>query len=378
FQMMPGPGQAPGSSPGAMAPPGPLAMGSTAPQPVPATMSSGQMVTGASSSGGKGVWIALAALVLVGGGGTAAYFATRASDTGNHAAGGGGGGGDEVVPDDEPAEAVVHGDDDGDDDTDVVAVTGDVPGDDDPDDVVDPADLEDLAELGIDPDKLDEVDAKLDELDRRLTAAGQRLSGTTGGTATGGNTTGGTATGGTATGGAAKVTLDGPRPLARPSGWDPKAFDVLGYLPTALDAARKVWADATLVRIDADGVRPTGLAELTLSDDFYARYWFKSDVAGKRPADLPAGMKYEATCNLQIVVNAAGLTMLPMTGWDCDELAAPMPKCNMKQMWDKAIKLGAPGGNAVAEVSYMANIVSKKIRWFYTVGDFSEQIPDGC
>jgi hypothetical protein len=30
-------------------------------------------------------------------------------------------------------------------------------------------------------------------------------------------------------------------------------------------------------------------------------------------------------------------------------------------------------------VSYMANIVSKQIRWFVTVGDkFSEQLPDGC
>lgn len=168
-------------------------------------------------------------------------------------------------------------------------------------------------------------------------------------------------------------------PLSRPSGFDPAAFDVLGYLPEAHAVVKKFWPDAQLVRFDVGGVRPTGLAELTLSDDFNARYWFKSETAGKRPPDLPAGMKFETTCNVQIVVDASSILLLPMSGWDCDEIAIKPPRCDMKQMWDQAIEQGAPGGNAVAEVSFMANIVSKKIRWFFTVGEeFSEQLPDDC
>jgi serine/threonine-protein kinase len=307
-----------------------------APPPVqnPSTATAGQVMAARPSGGGKGVWIALAALLLVAGGGAAAYFATR----------GGGGQTASASAGDEPTElpeAPVEDD------------PADPPDPDDVDPPDEPAEPVEAAE--------DDLEKKMQDLEKELEKKMQDLGEQMGQIDLG-----------------SADDLSGPIPLARPAGFDPAAFDISGYYPTAEAEAKRVWADAKLVRIDASGVRPTGLAELTLSDDFYVRYWFRSEKASKRPADLPIGVEHEAICNLQIWIDTSGAKLLPMS-WDCDTLLAPPPKCTFKQAWDKAIQIGAPSGNAVASISYMANIVSKKVRWFVDVGDeFSEQIPDGC
>src|SRR6185503_6980859 len=120
--------------------------------------------------------------------------------------------------------------------------------------------------------------------------------------------------------------------------------------------AKAIWPDAKLVRIDASGVRPTGLAELTLSDDFYVRYWYQSDAASQRPADLPRGMEYEATCNLSIFVYKDNIRLSGMDGWECEEEAVPPPRCSVKQAWERAVKVGAPSDNVIAEIGYRVNI----------------------
>jgi hypothetical protein len=170
-------------------------------------------------------------------------------------------------------------------------------------------------------------------------------------------------------------------PLDLPAGWDPKAFDVSGYYATAEDVAKKVYPDAKLVRIDADGVRPSGLADLSLADNLYVRYWFRSEAASKRPDNIPIGVEYKSKCNFQIWVEPDGIELMPMD-WDCDEETVAPPKCNLEQVWDKAIKIGAPKGNVVSSIGFRSNIVSHEIRWFFDIGEsgevFSEQIPDGC
>jgi serine/threonine protein kinase len=176
----------------------------------------------------------------------------------------------------------------------------------------------------------------------------------------------------------AAVSLDRPISLPVPPGFDPGGFDVSAYYPTAEAEARRIWSDARLVRIDADAVRPSGLAELTLGDRYYVRYWFRSEQASEPPADLPIGVEHKAVCNLQIWVDRSGVRLLPMS-WDCDPILVPRPRCTVAQAWAKAIEAGAPGDNAVAQISYMANIVSKQVRWSVTIGKvFSKQLPDGC
>ena len=306
------------------------------PTPHPPSHAAGQVMSSPPKGGGKGPWIAIAVLAILAGGGTAAYFATR------------GGGGETAAAkqaEDEPDEPIAEVDPDEVADP-VEPVEPDEP--DEPDEPPDPPDLD---------EKMKALDERIAELDEKFGDIAPDVA-----VALADD----------------EPDLDGPIRLARPKAWDPKAFDVSGYLATATAEAKKIWADAKLVRIDADGVRPTGLAELTLSDDFYVRYWFRSEKASKRPADLPIGVEHEAVCNLQIWVDQSGVQLLPMS-WDCDSILVPAPKCTFAQAWDKAIAAGAPSGNAVASVSYMANIVSKKVRWFVDVGDaFSEQLPDGC
>jgi serine/threonine-protein kinase len=332
-----------------MVPPGvhaPTPHAGPGPSPHASTVSSGQVVAPSSSGGGKGLWIAIAIVAVLGGGGAAAYFATR--DGGGASASASGATDDApVAADDEPT-AVVEPSAAGDDDDEALQERLDK--------------------------QLDEIEKKMEQLEAEAPAAGTRAPSNVQAPPTPTPTP-------TPTPSAPKPkakTLSGPIPLDLPSGWDPKAFDITGYYKTAEAEAKSVWPDAKLVRIDANGVRPSGKAELTLSDDFYVRYWFRSEKESKRPADLPVGMEHEATCNLQIWVDQGGVKLLPMS-WECDEILVPPPKCTFEEAWAKAIKAGAPGGNAIADVSYMANIVSKQIRWFVTVGDeFSEQLPDGC
>jgi len=334
--------------------PGPIPTPSTvpdAPSPHASTVSSGQVMPARPSAGaGKGLWIAIAAAGVLGGGGAAVYFATR--DTGAATARAGDG--------EPPAGAhAIDAGAAGSPDAAPSAVLGEQDFD------------QQLAALNkaleqLDPTALEQ----LDPLDGTKAAPPKPP-------ARAGRTPPAATAAPAPTPKSATQTLSGPITLDLPRHWDPKAFDVSGYYKTAEAEAKAIWPDARLVRIDADGVRPTGLSELTLSDDFYVRYWFRSEKQSKPPADLPIGVDYEATCNLQIWVDQGGVKLLPMS-WECDEIQVPPPKCTFEQAWKKAIKAGAPSGNAVAEISYMANIVSKQIRWFVTVGDkFSEQLPDG-
>jgi hypothetical protein len=326
-----------------MVPHAPTPHGGPGPSPHASTVSSGQVVAPSSGGGGKGLWIAIAILAVLGGGGAAAYFATR--DSGGSASASGGTDDEAVAADDEPTAAADSEDDD-----------------------------DEALQERLDK-QVDEIEKKMEELEAAAPAGTRAPSNVQAPPTPTATTTPPPAP--PAPKPQAK-TLSGPIPLDLPSGWDPKAFDVTGYYKTAEAEAKSVWPDAKLVRIDADGVRPSGKAELTLSDDFYVRYWFRSEKESKPPPDLPVGMEYEATCNLQIWVDQSGIKLLPMS-WECDEILVPPPKCTFEEAWAKAIKAGAPGGNAIADVSYMANIVSKQIRWFVTVGDkFSEQLPDGC
>jgi serine/threonine protein kinase len=325
--------------------PSPMPLHQHPPTPHPQSHAAGQVVAPQPKGSGKGLWIGIALLAIVAGGGAAVFFATR-----------GGGETSAAKTPDLPEETT---------DEPVAEV--------DEDEVADP--VEPDTDEPDDPG--DGIDKKMAELEKKMADFDEAMENVDVDKLTGLGGSGGTGGGGTTTTTAA-TDLDGPIPLDRPKDFDPKAFDVTGYFPTAFAEAKKVWPDAKLVRIDADGVRPTGLAELTLDDGFYVRYWFRSEKASERPKDLPLGVDHEAVCNLQIWVDQKGIQLLPMS-WDCDSLLAPPPKCTFKQAWDKAIKIGAPSGNAVASVSYMANIASKKIRWFVDVGDeFSEQFPDGC
>jgi len=165
---------------------------------------------------------------------------------------------------------------------------------------------------------------------------------------------------------------------ARKSGFDPAAFDVTRYQRTAQKLARRTYSDAVLVRIDAEGVRPNGIADLTLDDSFTVLYRFVSPSRNKRPDDLPMGVEHKPNCKFYVLVQSSGVNPYPLNGWTCEEPLIGIPKCSVKQVWKKAEALGAPSGNAVAEIGYWADS-SGKGRWHFSVkGHYSGWIPDDC
>jgi len=301
-----------------------------------------------SSGGGKGLWIGLFVAAVVVGGGSAAYFATRGGDGGSTTAAA------PAPASDQPPTQVAQQDPPKQDTPPQTKDTPIVPTDDKPKDQPPPPTTD------TPPPTTTTVGA---------TMISNTGSGSGSSSSSSNNTAYPLPTG-------AAFTSSVPMPL--PPNWDPKAFDVTGYFKTAEAAAKQVWPDAQLVRIDADGVRPNGMSELTLDDEYYVRYWFKSETQKKPPAGQPIGVKNKQVFNLQVWVSKDGIDIQPMD-WDDDEDAVPPPKCSFKGAWDKAIKTGAPGGNAVAEIGYMSNIVSHQIVWMIQVGDaYDDQLPDGC
>ena len=77
---------------------------------------------------------------------------------------------------------------------------------------------------------------------------------------------------------------------------------------------------------------------------------------------------------VQIIVEADETTVIPMQGFGC-EPPVPMPRCNAKQVWQKAVAKGAPGSNAYAELWY--GYAGGK--WNFDIDDvFDESFNDGC
>lgn len=162
----------------------------------------------------------------------------------------------------------------------------------------------------------------------------------------------------------------------RIAGFKADGFDFMKWLPTAVAEAKKHFPDAQLTRIDADGVGPDGLAHLSLDpDDFSVLYRFVSPSAAKPPANHPRGLKWEPLCMVQIIVEADDTMVLPMKGFGC-ETPIPLPRCDAREVWQKAIKKGAPGQNAYAELWFG---VGSKAQWSFDIDDvIDENLPDGC
>ena len=158
----------------------------------------------------------------------------------------------------------------------------------------------------------------------------------------------------------------------------PGAWDVTGYLPKAFATAKTYFPDAVLVRIDADGVYPSGKANLQLDSNFDVLYRFISPSAAVRPKDLPLGVEHKPTCLLYVLVNRSELTVYTLEGWSCeDQVKIRLPRCSAKEVWARAAAQGAPTDNAVAELSY--RIFRGRPMWLLQIGkDHDHEIPDDC
>ena len=158
----------------------------------------------------------------------------------------------------------------------------------------------------------------------------------------------------------------------------PTAWDVTGYLPKALATAKTYFSDAVLVRIDADGVYPSGKANLELDGDFDVLYRFMSPSAAVRPKDLPLGVEHKPTCMLYVLINKSEVSVYTLKGWSCeDQVKIRPPRCSARQAWARAADQGAPTDNAVAELSY--RFFRGRPMWLLQIGkDHDYEVDDDC
>ncbi|HEY3804933.1 MAG TPA: serine/threonine-protein kinase [Kofleriaceae bacterium] len=174
-------------------------------------------------------------------------------------------------------------------------------------------------------------------------------------------------------------------PVAPPN-FDPKHVDVDKFVVWAIAEATRDVPDAKVTRVDADNVFPDGHADLTLpsfaSPTGSIDVRFVSPSHMTRDPKLPRGVRSERVCEFRVMIEPSGGEIYA-TGGDCDEAPIPRPRCSATAVWKKALAIKRDLSDAVAELTYTANIVTHQIVWMFDVRDgtkslFSEQFPDNC
>jgi serine/threonine protein kinase len=161
--------------------------------------------------------------------------------------------------------------------------------------------------------------------------------------------------------------------LSPPAGWDPKRVDVDGYIKWAIAEARKAVPDAQLERIDAEGVMPDGRANLTLAD-FSIDLRFVSPSRMKGDPSIPVGVEQKLECEFRIEAEAKSIQIRKLAHCDKKTRVVANPKCSVKKIWQLAVGKGAPTGNVVADLSYYGSSVGPRVRWYLDIGSGHDKV----
>jgi serine/threonine protein kinase len=166
-----------------------------------------------------------------------------------------------------------------------------------------------------------------------------------------------------------------------PSSWDPKHVKVDAAIASAIAEARRTVPDAALVRIDVDNVFADGHADLTLTSGSYDLRFY-SPAHAKRDPSIPKGVPQKLSCAFRVTGETDGVAMGEDITGTCREMPVPKPKCSVTQVWKKVLATRKDLAGAVASITYMSNIATHKIVWMIEVKDpdvpYSEQFPDDC
>ncbi len=165
----------------------------------------------------------------------------------------------------------------------------------------------------------------------------------------------------------------------RPPGFDPRRVDPMAHFPVAERLARRRFADAQLVRIQIQGMKPDGTIDTNIQGQFPSGVLFRwrSPARSRPPADYPQNAKYQAECFYYYSVGAEGVSSYTVDILDCSETIVPKPRCSPRQVWEHAVRRGAPRGNLIGNLSYYG-WGTQRPRWSVSIGDFNGWIEDDC
>ncbi len=154
---------------------------------------------------------------------------------------------------------------------------------------------------------------------------------------------------------------------------NPKRVDVSAFIRYAIAEARRADPEAVLFRIEVDGVGPDGFANLELpshaSDHGSIALRFYSPSRAARDPSTPIGVRSKTgrACEFRIEAEPDGVELRSIGAafGGCDKtIAVPIPKCSIADVWKKAIAKNAPSTNAVANISYYAASRGSTYWWF--------------
>ncbi len=171
----------------------------------------------------------------------------------------------------------------------------------------------------------------------------------------------------------------------KPPGWNPQKIDVDKFIDWAIAEAKRNVPDARLTRMSVDGVYASGIADIVQVDGNIDLRFISPSRTG-RPKNVPRGVKVTGRdCEFRIMGSKDGAEIYDMSDFgQCKSVAIPRPRCTIKQVWAKVRSKHKDLNEAVADITYMTNIVSHEIVWSVTIdedGDaaaVSEMFPDAC
>ena len=156
-----------------------------------------------------------------------------------------------------------------------------------------------------------------------------------------------------------------------PPGWNPKRVDVAAFVRFAMAEARKAVPDAQLTRIGVTGVTPDGFANLELptlaSQHGDIELRFISPSHSKPDPKTPVGVPVELACEFRVEGDPSGVQIRATFKSRCKERIVPPPRCTAVALWKLALANKAPS-NAVANISYYQGSMHGKARFFFDVG----------
>jgi serine/threonine protein kinase len=132
----------------------------------------------------------------------------------------------------------------------------------------------------------------------------------------------------------------------------------------ALRRAKEHADDVYLVRVDVNNVGSSGSVDTASDSEVKFAFVSPSKVKSK-----------DKNCEFLVTYRGDGIDESEFV--QCKWPQVPPPRCNLKQVWARAISQGAPNAG-LASMYYVSHVINKKPIWYVTVGEWQKQVTDIC
>jgi hypothetical protein len=165
-----------------------------------------------------------------------------------------------------------------------------------------------------------------------------------------------------------------PLDVALP-GVDPRRVDASALLARVAHEIQADVPDAVVTGVAFDAVAPDGSIDLTRDPSLQVTYFFQSAAMKTRGDRMPHGLPRPG-CRIAVHASARQVTVegAQRGGDTCDDPPGP-PRCSAREVWQEAVRRGAPATGDVATLNYL----SATATWRFRIdGEHEYFIADDC